>query len=112
MHNQAVATGKGADLEPPRSANKHAPAPIARAPFHAFPVCAGITHTAGGLRVDAQTRVLNADGGVIEGLHAAGAAVGGIEGGPQAGYVGGLMKALVLGLVAAEQVANQVKQGG
>jgi uncharacterized FAD-dependent dehydrogenase len=37
--------------------------------------------------------------------------VGGIEGGPQAGYVGGLMKALVLGVVAAEQVANQIKQG-
>ena len=110
-HNQAVANGTGANLEPRRSANKHAPAPIAKAPFHAFPICAGITHTAGGLRIDDQTRVLNAQGGVVAGLHAAGAAVGGIEGGPQAGYVGGLMKALVLGVVAAEQVANQIKQG-
>jgi len=42
------------------------------------------------------------NGAPIEGLYAAGAAVGGIEGGPMAGYVGGLMKALVFGLVAAE----------
>ena len=110
-HNAAVANASGERLEPPRTARKHAPSPIVRAPFHAFPICAGITHTAGGLRIDARTRVLDQEGAAIAGLHAAGAAVGGIEGGPQAGYVGGLMKALVLGVVAAEQIAEQIRKG-
>lgn len=106
-HNQAISTGQCAQLTPARSTAKHAPAPIVGAPFHAFAICAGITHTAGGLQIDERTRVLDQSGAPIAGLHAAGAAVGGIEGGPQAGYVGGLMKALVLGVVAAEQVAGE-----
>jgi len=106
-HNQAISNGQCAQLTPSRSTAKHAPAPIARAPFHGLAICAGITHTAGGLQIDSHTRVLDQSGQPIAGLHAAGAAVGGIEGGPQAGYVGGLMKALVLGVVAAEQVANE-----
>jgi fumarate reductase flavoprotein subunit len=110
-HNQAVAHASCAQLDPPRTVRKHAPSQIARAPFHAFPICAGITHTAGGLKIDALTRVLDQGGKPIAGLHAAGAAAGGIEGGPQAGYVGGLMKALVLGVVAAERVAEQIKIG-
>ena len=104
-HNGVVAAGQGDSLNPPRSTSKHAPASIVRPPFHAFAICAGITHTAGGLRIDDRTRVLDAGGAPIPGLHAAGAAAGGIEGGPNAGYVGGLMKAVVLGVVAAEQVA-------
>ncbi len=106
-HNQAIASGQCGQLVPARSTAKHSPAPISRAPFHAFAICAGITHTAGGLQIDDRTRVLAQSGQPIAGLHAAGAAVGGIEGGPQAGYVGGLMKALVLGVVAAEQVASE-----
>jgi len=108
-HNQLVEGGDADPPVPPRSTHRHAPALIGKPPFHAFPLCAGITHTAGGLRVDPETRVLNGEGGPIPGLYAAGAAVGGIEGGPYAGYVGGLMKALVLGLVAAERIAASRK---
>ena len=108
-HNGLVEGGNADSVVPPRSTHRHAPALISNPPFHAFPLCAGITHTAGGLRIDPETRVLNGEGVPIPGLHAAGAAVGGIEGGPRAGYVGGLMKALVLGLVAAERIAGARK---
>ena len=62
-----------------------------------------ITHTIGGLRVDAQARVLDGDGAPIEGLYAAGADAGGISAG---GYASGLASALVLGRAAAETAAD------
>ena len=57
-------------------------------------VSPGITHTIGGLRIDEHARVVGADG-----LHAAGADVGGISTG---GYASGLAAALVFGRIAAE----------
>jgi hypothetical protein len=62
-------------------------------------VTPGVTHTIGGLRVDAGARVLDHEGRPLQGLYGAGADVGGISTG---GYVSGLASALVLGLVAAE----------
>ena len=62
-------------------------------------VAAAITHTIGGLRVDASARVLDAAGAPITGLWAAGVDAGGIATG---GYASGLAQAAVLGLVAAE----------
>src|SRR5580765_1281091 len=64
-------------------------------------VAAAITHTIGGLRVDARARVLGRDGSPLDGLWAAGVDAGGIATG---GYASGLAQALVLGLVAAENV--------
>jgi fumarate reductase flavoprotein subunit len=69
---------------------------------YAVHVVAGITHTIGGLRVDAQARVLDGDGNPIGGLYAAGADAGGISAG---GYASGLASALVLGRTAAETAA-------
>jgi fumarate reductase flavoprotein subunit len=60
-------------------------------------VAGAVTHTIGGLQVDAQARVIGADG-----LWAAGVDAGGIANG---GYASGLAQALVLGLVAAESIA-------
>jgi hypothetical protein len=57
-------------------------------------VSPGITHTIGGLRIDAQARVVGTDG-----LFAAGADAGGISTG---GYASGLAAALVFGRIAAE----------
>jgi succinate dehydrogenase/fumarate reductase flavoprotein subunit len=57
-------------------------------------VYAAVTHTYGGLRVDAQARA-------SEGVWAAGVDAGGVANG---GYASGLAQALVLGLVAAESV--------
>jgi succinate dehydrogenase/fumarate reductase flavoprotein subunit len=46
--------------------------PIVEPPFRAIKVIAGMSHTNGGLTIDASCRVLDTDGGVIEGLLAAG----------------------------------------
>jgi fumarate reductase flavoprotein subunit len=66
-------------------------------------VAAAITHTIGGLRVDAKARVLDEEGMPIDGLYAAGADAGGISTG---GYASGLAAALVLGRAAAESAAS------
>jgi putative NAD(P)-binding protein len=61
-------------------------------------VAAAVTHTIGGLRVDEQARVVEADGVWAAGVDVGGAATG--------GYASGLSQALVLGLVAAESIAS------
>jgi hypothetical protein len=66
-------------------------------------VVAAVTHTIGGLRVDARARVLDENGEPLEGLYAAGVDVGGIATG---GYASGLAAALVLGLTAAESATT------
>ncbi len=109
--NTALAAKRLGDLDPPRSGDRQAPSPIATGPFYAVPLCAGITYTMGGIAVDAHGRVLAAAGGTIEGLYAAGSAVGGVDGGPYAGYVGGLVKAGVFGLRSAEHAAATLHVG-
>ena len=64
--------------------------------------------TSGGIAVDGQARVLAENGNVIEGLYAAGSAVGGLEGGPRGGYVGGLIKAFGIGRLAGRSVAGKL----
>ena len=63
-------------------------------------VSPGITHTIGGLRIDERARVVGADG-----VHAAGADVGGISTG---GYASGLAAALVFGRIAAESSLDRL----
>jgi hypothetical protein len=60
-------------------------------------VAAAVTHTIGGLAVDANARVLG-----VEGLWAVGVDAGGVATG---GYASGLAQALVLGLAAADDFA-------
>ena len=97
-HNIAVETGRFDALDPPRSDNPANRAQaIMVAPFYAVPVCAGITYTMGGVAIDGHCRVQHRDGGVIDGLYAAGSTTGGHEGGPAAGYTGGLGKATTFG---------------
>ena len=109
-YNKACASGDFGGLTPPRSTDRFKPMPILKAPFVAIPACAGITYTMGGIRIDADARVLSEAGEAIPGLYAAGAATGGIEGGPAIGYTGGLSKAAVFGFRAAEHVAKGAKQ--
>ena len=63
-------------------------------------------HTQGGLRVDEQARVVRREGGVIEGLYAAGGAAAGISGHGASGYLAGngLLTALGLSFIAANHV--------
>lgn len=105
VHNAAIAAGDSTTLRPVRSTDRFTPMPVASGPFMAIPLCAGITYTMGGLRIDAGTRVLKSDGQPIPGLYAAGSTTGGLEGGDRSAYIGGLTKAGVQGLVAAEHVA-------
>ena len=107
-YNDAVRSGSGAALDPPRSAHKRVPMGISAPPFYAVPICAGITYTMGGIMIDAGARVLRPDRTPIPGLYAAGSTTGGLDGGRACGYAGGLMKAIVFGLLAAEHVAKSL----
>ena len=95
--------GQAAGTQPARTSDTSKAWPIRQSPFHAIPVCAGITYTMGGIATDAQARVLHQNGQPIEGLYAAGACTGGLEGGgATAGYSGGLSKSAVFGMLAGE----------
>lgn len=83
------------------------------APFHAARVTPGLFHTQGGLRVDADARVLREDGKPVPNLFAGGGAAAGISG--RAGALGyasgnGLLTAIALGrlagLAASQEVAS------
>jgi fumarate reductase flavoprotein subunit len=119
-YNRAVLAGAGATLTPPRSSGRMFGEsrgsskrvnlmPIAKPPFYAIHLVAGISYTMGGIEIDAKARVIARHGNPFPGLFAAGACTGGIEGGPLGGYVGGFLKAATLGLVAAETIASTVK---
>lgn len=83
-------------LDPPRSMNRRA---VAQPPFFAIEIQPAITFTHGGLRTDAQSRVLNDAGQIIPGLLAAGADAGGTY---HQAYAGGLAMAGVFGMIAAQ----------
>jgi tricarballylate dehydrogenase len=70
-----IKDGKTASVTPPKS---NWAAPIATAPYYAYPVTCGITFTFGGLKGDLQGRVLDGKGRPIPGLFACGEALGGL----------------------------------
>jgi len=105
-YNQALAAGRLESLAPRRSSTRIQAMPVAKPPFYAVPLCAGITYTMGGIAIDPDGRVQRAGGGAIEGLYAVGATTGGLEGGAEFGYVGGLVKASTFGIRAAERIAQ------
>jgi succinate dehydrogenase/fumarate reductase flavoprotein subunit len=73
-------------------------------PFAAVRVAPGVTHTIGGLAVDARAHVLSVDG-PVPGLYACGVDAGGVSTG---GYASGLAAALVFGRIAAETAAAEL----
>jgi len=107
-YNAAVAAKATKSMVPGRSVHKFEAYPIAKAPFYAFPACAGITYTMGGIVIDSSCRVLDGAERPIAGLYAAGCATGGLEGGAMKGYVGGLVKSSVTGLRAGEHIVGQL----
>jgi fumarate reductase flavoprotein subunit len=101
--DQPVRERKVADivaLAPTRVAPSELPFAAPPGARVAVRVTPGITHTIGGLRIDERARVEGADG-----LHAAGADVGGISTG---GYASGLAAALVFGRIAAESALDRL----
>jgi fumarate reductase flavoprotein subunit len=87
-------------LAPTRVAPSELPFAVPPGSRVAVRVSPGITHTIGGLRIDERARVVGSDG-----LHAAGADVGGISTG---GYASGLAAALVFGRIAAESALDRL----
>jgi len=106
----AAARGEAAD---PFGRNAFALAPL-EPPFWTSEVVAGLFHTQGGLRTDADGRVLSARGEPIANLFAGGGAAAGISGRSGAlGYLSGngLLSALGLGWLAARAAAREIREG-
>jgi fumarate reductase flavoprotein subunit len=97
LENYNAAVAWGTEMSPPRTGSARL---LREPPFVAVKVAPYITHTVGGLVVDARCRVLREeDAEPIPGLYAAGVEVGGVSTG---GYASGLASALVFGRTAAE----------
>lgn len=75
--------------------------PIQQGPFIAYPLTCAITFTFGGIRSDAQARVLRRDGSAIEGLYAAGEVTGLYYKEYPAGT--SVLRALTFGRIAARE---------
>lgn len=79
---------------------------IDQAPFHAIRVEAGDLGTKGGLACDERSRVLRADGSVIEGLYATGNTSASVMGNDYPGPGGTIGPSIVFGYVAARHAAE------
>jgi succinate dehydrogenase/fumarate reductase flavoprotein subunit len=95
------ATTSAGNRQPPHPSRMRELRAYDTPPFYAIEGQTGVTATHGGLRVDAQARVLNARGQPVQGLLAAGADAGNIYG---EGYAGGLAAGATFALLAARQV--------
>ena len=79
--------------------------PLEQPPFLAFPIICGNCFTFGGLKVDPQARVIDADGAVIPGLYAAGETVG-LYYGTYAGATS-VLRGAVFGRIAGNHAARR-----
>ncbi len=81
-----------------------------QASFYAVKVTGALFHTQGGLDIDAQCRVLNAQGQPFPNLLAAGGAARGVSGDAVWGYLSGngLLSAVAGGYIAAHTVAQSI----
>ena len=79
--------------------------PLEQGPFEAYHVTCGITFTFGGVRADAQARVIDGDGRVMPGLYACGEMLGGLF---YINYPGGsgLTAGSVFGRIAGRNAAQ------
>src|SRR5215813_10436974 len=75
-YNRAVESSESSSLSIPRTGK---PKPL-RGPFYGLKVISGITFTMGGILVNGRCEVLSADEKPIQGLYAAGDAIGGLMG--------------------------------
>ncbi len=80
--------------------------PIEDGPYYAMIQRVGIYPTVGGLKIDAEARVLNTSGEPIPGLYAAGDVTGGVSTNGR----DTLVPAMSFGIIAGENAAEQVKK--
>ena len=80
------------------------------APYFAVKVTGALFHTQGGLEIDAQCRVLGADGTPFNSILAAGGAARGVSGNAVWGYLSGngLLSAVAGGAIAAHTIAEMI----
>ncbi|MCB0927432.1 MAG: FAD-binding protein [Mycobacterium sp.] len=82
--------------------------PLGKAPYLAFQIILGDLGTSGGLRTDADARVLRADDTVVDGLYAVGNASAPVMGRSYAGAGATIGPAMTFGYVAAVDIAKRV----
>ena len=106
-YNKAVKAGKAAELTPPNTLEK--PRLIEKGPFMIFPFQGGMTATFGGPRITRRAEVLNTENKPIDGLYAAGNAIGGIF---YDDYIVGsqLTAAVIFGRIAADEMMARCKK--
>jgi len=82
--------------------------PALQPPLYGIKVTGALFHTQGGLKVDAQARVLASDGRPLPNLFAGGGAACGVSGSQVWGYLSGngLLSALALGRIAGRAAAR------
>lgn len=85
-----------------------------QAPFYAVKVTGALFHTQGGLDIDAQCRVLDAQGQPLPNLLAAGGAARGVSGDAVWGYLSGngLLSAVAGGFIAADTAVQLAALAG
>ncbi len=81
--------------------------PVKRAPYYAVELVNGTIGTSGGMRIDAQARVLGYGGDPIPGLYAAGNASACVFGGAYPGGGGTIGPAMTFGFIAGRSVAAE-----
>ncbi len=105
----ALKRGEGSD----RFGRDFRNAPALEAPFCAVRVTGALFHTQGGLRIDAQARVLRPEGAALPNLFACGGAAVGVSGSRASGYLSGngLLTAVCLGEIAGREAARPCRAG-
>lgn len=105
--NAAVAAGEDAEF----GRNNGMDEDLSTAPYYAIRIAPGIHHTMGGLKINAETQVLDKQGNAIPGLYAAGETTGGVHGGNRIGG-NAVCDFVVFGRIAGENAAQYAATHG
>ena len=80
--------------------------PIVKPPFHAARVWPKVHYIMGGIEINEHAEVIDLEGNVVPGLHAAGEVTGGVHGGCRLGG-SSIIDCLVFGRIAGKAVSSQ-----
>jgi len=108
-YNKYVKNGKDEEMDKPFFKLRGKTPDISKPPYYAFRAIPKVHHTMGGVVIDTEARVYGKDDKVIEGLFAAGEAVGGPHGASRLGSCA-VPDCLVFGRIAAKSAVKLLKQ--